>query len=87
MRVFLIGYPGEMGGANTEAWHTIKLWRSFGLEVHLIPTWTCDARWKARVDALGCTTPTCCTAYLVVVPKRTVPTTFGTWRMATCPWC
>ena len=29
MRVFLIGYPGEMGGANTEAWHTIKLWRRF----------------------------------------------------------
>ena len=56
MRVFLIGYPGEMGGANTEAWHTVKLWRSFGVDVHLIPTWTCDEAWRTRVDALGCTT-------------------------------
>ena len=56
MRVFLVGYPGEMGGANTEAWHTIKHWRRFGLDVHLIPTWSADERWRARVDALGCVT-------------------------------
>lgn len=56
MRVFLIGYPGEMGGANTEAWHTIKLWRSQGLDVHLIPTWGGDAVWRQRLDALGCVT-------------------------------
>lgn len=56
MRVFLIGYPGDMGGANTEAWHTIKLWRRFGVDVHLIPTWGHDVRWRQRVDALGCTT-------------------------------
>ena len=55
MRVFLIGYPGEMGGANTEAWHTIKLWR-FGVDVHLIPTWGHDVRMAGDVDALGCTT-------------------------------
>lgn len=58
MRVFLIGYPGEMGGACTEAWHTIKLWRRFGVDVHLIPTWGCDQRWRTRVDELGCTTHT-----------------------------
>ncbi|WDI40522.1 glycosyltransferase [Bremerella sp. P1] len=56
MRVFLIGYPGEMGGANTEAWHTVKLWVEYGVDVHLIPTWGCDEAWRARVDALGCTT-------------------------------
>lgn len=56
MRVFLIGYPGEMGGANTEAWHTVKLWRRYGVEVHLIPTWGRDDRWRARLDAIGCTT-------------------------------
>jgi Glycosyl transferases group 1 len=56
MRVFLIGYPGEMGGANTEAWHTVKLWRRFGVDVHLIPTWAADERWRSRLDALGCTT-------------------------------
>jgi len=56
MKVFLVGYPGEMGGANTEAWHTIKLWRRFGVDVHLIPTWGRDERWQTRLDALGCTT-------------------------------
>lgn len=56
MRVFLIGYPGDMGGANTEAWHTIKLWRRFGMEVHLVPTWHADANWRTRLDSLGCVT-------------------------------
>ena len=37
MRVFLLGYPGDLGGACTEVWHTIKLWRKFDVEVHLIP--------------------------------------------------
>lgn len=56
MKVFLIGYPGEMGGANTEAWHTIKLWRRFDVDVHLIPTWGVAPSWRARLDSLGCTT-------------------------------
>ena len=29
MRIFLMGYPGDLGGACTEAWHTVKLWRRF----------------------------------------------------------
>jgi hypothetical protein len=37
--IFVGGYPGEVGGANTELWHTVKLWRRFGLEVTLIPAW------------------------------------------------
>lgn len=56
MQVFFIGNPGEMGGANTEAWHTIRLWREFGLDVHLIPTWGSDPIWRAKLDAIGCTT-------------------------------
>ena len=55
MRLYFIGYPGEMGGANTEAWHTIRLWRQFGVDVHLIPTWGSDPIWQAKLDALGCT--------------------------------
>lgn len=55
-RVFLIGYPGAMGGANTEAWHTVKLWRRQDVDVHLIPTWGCDDTWRQKLDALGCTT-------------------------------
>lgn len=63
MKVFLMGYPGDLGGACTEAWHTIKLWRSFGVDVNLIPTWRCDSSWQDRVNQLGCrthtTTPDC----------------------------
>ena len=53
MRVYLIGYPGDLGGACTEAWHTVQLWKRAGLDVRLIPTWGCDPRWRARLDALG----------------------------------
>ncbi len=56
MRVFLVGYPGELGGANTEAWHTIKLWCDYGVDVHLIPTWHCDPGWKKRAAQIGATT-------------------------------
>ena len=55
-KVFVIGYPGEMGGANTESWHTIKLWRQHGVDVHLIPTWGHDSHWKKKLDDLGCMT-------------------------------
>jgi len=56
MRIYLVGYPGNMGGANTEAWHTVKLWRRAGFEVHLVPTWGGDPKWKERLDAIGCVT-------------------------------
>lgn len=54
--VFVVGYPGDVGGANTECWHTVRLWRRFGLEVHLIPTWTANETWRRRLDQLGCRT-------------------------------
>jgi hypothetical protein len=55
-RIFLAGYPGDMGGANTEAWHTIRLWRTVGYDVHLIPTWGKDEKWEKRLDDIGCIT-------------------------------
>lgn len=39
MRIVGWRYPGDLGGACTEAWHTVKLWRRFDADVHLIPTW------------------------------------------------
>jgi hypothetical protein len=54
--VFVIGYPGDVGGANTECWHTIGLWRRFGLPVRCIPTWQPDLRWRARLEEIGCPT-------------------------------
>ena len=55
-KVFVFGYPGDLGGANTECWHTVKLWRDHGLEVHFVPTWGRDTVWKKKLDALGCVT-------------------------------
>ena len=56
MRVFVIGFPGDIGGACTELWHTIKLWRKFDVDVHLIPTWATNASWRQKVDSIGCIT-------------------------------
>lgn len=55
-RIFVIGYPGDVGGANTELWHTLQLWRMFNCEVVLIPTWNPDAKYKKKTDAIGCKT-------------------------------
>lgn len=56
MKVFVVGYPGDLGGACTELWHTIKLWRKFDLSVHLIPTGKPSIRWRSLVDGIGCQT-------------------------------
>jgi hypothetical protein len=52
-RVYLLGYPGKMGGANTEAYHLLKLWKKFGMEVHLIPTWNCAEEDERHLTDLG----------------------------------
>ena len=46
--LFVVGYPGDVGGANTECWHTLRLWRKYGIGVTLIPTWkpTDKAGWR-----------------------------------------
>ena len=54
--LYIAGYPSELGGANTELWHTVKLWRRFGAEVTLLPTWQAEPRWRARLEAIGCRT-------------------------------
>lgn len=54
--IFLIGYPSEVGGACTEAWHTIRVWRKMGLDVGLIPTWGASDDWRHRCAEIGCVT-------------------------------
>lgn len=48
----------EVGGANTELWHTLKLWRGAGIAVTLIPTWPGHMAnpdpWQDRIGKLGC---------------------------------
>lgn len=54
--IFLLGYPGPMGGANTEAWHTVKLWRQADWNVTLIPTWGDGGSFRPNLDAVGAKT-------------------------------
>lgn len=54
--LFVCGYPGDVGGANTELWHTVKLWRRTGWDVTLIPTWKAQQPWRDRLDGIGCRT-------------------------------
>ncbi len=56
MHLFVCGYPSDVGGANTELWHSVKLWRQFGVEVTLVPTWKADPVWRRRLDGIGCRT-------------------------------
>lgn len=51
-RVFVLGCPSAVGGASTELWHTIRLWRSFGLNVTVVPTWHALPQWRERLAAL-----------------------------------
>ena len=67
--LFIIGYPSAVGGANTELWHTVKLWRRFGLGIALLPTWQADTAWRARLEALGCRTILCSPDELAGVPR------------------
>lgn len=54
--IFVLGYPGAMGGANTECWHTVCLWREMGIDVTLIPTWGEDQQWRRKLEAIGART-------------------------------
>ncbi len=66
--IFIFGYPRNVGGAGTELWHTLKLWRRMGLPVTLVPTWQADPAWRRRLDALGCRTVECTPERLDTVP-------------------
>jgi hypothetical protein len=56
MHIYFLGYPGSMGGANTECWHTAKVWRQQDIDVTFIPTWGCDADMEQKLAAIGCKT-------------------------------
>ncbi len=56
MSLFVVGYPSYVGGADTELWHTIKLWRRRGIGVNLIPTWHTPQDWRGRLEAIGANT-------------------------------
>jgi hypothetical protein len=55
-RLFVLGYPSHFGGADTELWHTIHLWRRFGLDVTAVPTWHANGDQQRRLSAIGVAT-------------------------------
>ena len=66
--IFVCGYPRSVGGASTELWHTVKLWRQMGLGVTLIPTWRADPAWRRKLAGIGCRTVECPPEKLDTVP-------------------
>ncbi len=52
--IYVYGLPLRVGGANTELWHTLRLWRSIGLAVSILPRPTRDADAEARIESIGC---------------------------------
>ena len=52
-KIFVLGYPGDIGGASTELWNTLKLWKRFGIQATLVPTWQADPKWEMKTKELG----------------------------------
>lgn len=53
MQVFVFGYPSSYGGADTELWHVMRLWKRFGVDVHLLTTQRPDPAWRRRCTDHG----------------------------------
>jgi glycosyltransferase involved in cell wall biosynthesis len=52
--IWVSGSPSFVGGADTELFHQIILWRRHGIRVHIVPTCDPDPRIRAFVAGLGC---------------------------------
>jgi glycosyltransferase involved in cell wall biosynthesis len=53
-RLHVLGFPAHVGGAGTELWHTLRLWRQHGAQVTITPTWRLDEEWAAKCREIGC---------------------------------
>jgi glycosyltransferase involved in cell wall biosynthesis len=54
--IWVAGYPGPYGGADTELDHQIDLWLNHGVRVNLVPAWEPDAASRAALAARGAVT-------------------------------
>ena len=52
--IWVAGFPSRYGGADTELDHTIELWRSYGVKLHLVPMFGVSDEMFHHVVALGC---------------------------------
>ena len=80
MKLFVLGYPADCGGANVELFATVILWRFHGLHVVLIPTWSVDKQWQKRLGTIGCPTHTA-TAKTLRLPEGSTVVSFGNHRI------
>ncbi len=56
MEIYVGGYPGHYGGADTELLHQVYLWRSYGVRVVLVPFNSPTVEMRKLCDGLGCET-------------------------------
>ncbi len=52
--LFVLGFPGEIGGASTELWHVLRLWRLMGLKITCIVPKEPPSAWRDKVEGLSC---------------------------------
>src|SRR5262245_10208105 len=52
--IWVSGSPSFLGGADTELYHQIILWRKNGIDVNIVPTCEPDPRMAAAVRELKC---------------------------------
>jgi glycosyltransferase involved in cell wall biosynthesis len=61
--IFTLGTPGpksasinpasHAGGAGSELWHTLRLWRELNWTVSSIPTWEINQAWSDKLASIG----------------------------------
>jgi glycosyltransferase involved in cell wall biosynthesis len=54
--IWVAGYPGFLGGSETELYNNILLWRMKGVQVNLVPLFSPDPSMVKRCTELGCLT-------------------------------
>lgn len=52
--IYVAGFPSAYGGADTELDHMIDLWRSYDIDVHLVPNWPPDPAIAEYCRLRGC---------------------------------
>lgn len=51
--IYVGGYPSYFGGADTELWHNILLWRKYDWEVVCVPMWGKDPKMVKEMEKIG----------------------------------
>lgn len=53
-RLFVFGQIGQLGGAQTEVWDTLRMWRSHGLDVHVLSLVPINPQTRQALESIGC---------------------------------